>query len=127
MIYKIKIPGRPVPKARPRTTKTGHTYTPKKTREEEARIRSLWKFPTSKKAVEIDLLFTMEIPKSWPKYKKQDPGPHTSRPDIDNLTKLILDALNGKAYEDDSQVVGISVWKEYGEEPGTEITLHELI
>lgn len=27
------------------------------------------------------------------------------KPDIDNIAKLILDALNGIAYEDDAQVV----------------------
>ena len=32
-------------------------------------------------------------------------------PDIDNLAKFVLDALNGLVYYDDSQVVKLVVWK----------------
>jgi Holliday junction resolvase RusA-like endonuclease len=35
------------------------------------------------------------------------------KPDIDNITKSVLDALNGIAWEDDKQVVRISVGKRY--------------
>lgn len=31
-------------------------------------------------------------------------GPHAQRPDLDNLVKLVLDALNGVAWADDGQV-----------------------
>ena len=30
----------------------------------------------------------------------------TKRPDLDNIAKAVLDALNGLAYQDDSQIVG---------------------
>ena len=33
------------------------------------------------------------------------------RPDIDNLAKFVLDSLNGIAYQDDSQVVKLVVYK----------------
>jgi Holliday junction resolvase RusA-like endonuclease len=33
------------------------------------------------------------------------------KPDIDNVSKCILDALNGIAYEDDNQVVELNVIK----------------
>jgi Holliday junction resolvase RusA-like endonuclease len=36
---------------------------------------------------------------------------HTSKPDCDNLAKGILDALNGVAFKDDSQVVELVVRK----------------
>ena len=38
-------------------------------------------------------------------------------PDIDNITKSILDGLNKVLYKDDKQVIELSVKKKYGEEP----------
>lgn len=35
----------------------------------------------------------------------------TTKPDIDNVLKAVLDALNGVAYKDDSQVVEVRVVK----------------
>lgn len=37
--------------------------------------------------------------------------PDVVRPDADNVAKLVLDALNGAAWEDDTQVVSLSVVK----------------
>lgn len=37
----------------------------------------------------------------------------TKKPDIDNIAKIIMDALNGVAYKDDAQVVGLTVEKYY--------------
>ncbi len=37
----------------------------------------------------------------------------TKRPDSDNIVKIILDALNGVAYQDDSQVCKIHFAKIY--------------
>lgn len=48
------------------------------------------------------------------------------KPDIDNITKSILDALNGLAWEDDKQVVQISVSKRY-EYPGHPVGLDVFI
>lgn len=39
----------------------------------------------------------------------------TKKPDCDNIAKIILDALNGIAYHDDSQVVELTVEKRYSE------------
>ena len=39
--------------------------------------------------------------------------PHTKKPDCDKLVRLVLDALTGIAYVDDSQVVGIYAEKFY--------------
>ena len=47
----------------------------------------------------------------------------TKKPDCDNIAKIILDALNGIAYHDDSQVVCIIVNKYYGETNRVEIGL----
>jgi crossover junction endodeoxyribonuclease RusA len=41
MIYTLTIPGRPLPKGRPRFTRSGHAYTPRTTRLYEAKIRAI--------------------------------------------------------------------------------------
>ncbi len=53
-----------------------------------------------------------------PKYQIE----HTKKPDIDNLSKFIMDCMNGIVYKDDSQIYNLSATKMYGE-PRTEIIL----
>ncbi|MCI5633305.1 RusA family crossover junction endodeoxyribonuclease [Helicobacter sp.] len=48
------------------------------------------------------------------------------RRDIDNILKPILDALNGIAYFDDSQVSELFVKKEQGAQESLEITIKEI-
>ncbi len=48
---------------------------------------------------------------------------HTSRPDADNLSKFVKDALNGRFWRDDSQVCKLFVTKIYSTSPRTEITI----
>jgi Holliday junction resolvase RusA-like endonuclease len=47
------------------------------------------------------------------------PRHHINMPDVDNLVKLVLDALNGTFYRDDRQVISIAARKRYvvGREP----------
>ena len=49
--------------------------------------------------------------------------PHTSRPDFDNLGKLVADALNKALYKDDSQIIEALISKEYSEKPQTCVRL----
>lgn len=51
---------------------------------------------------------------------------HTSRKDIDNLQKLIFDALNGIFWKDDAQICWVEAQKKYSEKPRTEITIITL-
>lgn len=65
----------------------------------------------------VDLDAVFPIPKSWAKRKREqaaegDICPMT-KPDLDNVVKIALDALNGVAWEDDKQVVWIGARKEY--------------
>lgn len=46
-----------------------------------------------------------------------------SRGDIDSRIKPVLDALNGYAYEDDSQISFLSIWKSKGKFDGVEVIL----
>lgn len=50
-----------------------------------------------------------ELPKSTPKRVQSEPDTH--KPDADNVAKSVLDALNGVAWHDDTQVVCLVVRK----------------
>ena len=59
-----------------------------------------------------------EIPKSWTKAKKlqaEQREIYPGKPDIDNVAKIVLDALNGVVFEDDAQVHALRVFKAYGD------------
>jgi Holliday junction resolvase RusA-like endonuclease len=66
----------------------------------------------------MHILAQFEIPKSWPKWKRDAAllGIYTpGRPDIDNVAKAVLDAFNGIVYKDDAQVYELTVKKIYGQ------------
>jgi Holliday junction resolvase RusA-like endonuclease len=130
------IDGKPVPKQRPRfSMRSKRVYTPGKTLAAEERIRNLVSLEYSADPVAgpiyMMISFGMEIPKSWTKAKRQDALdgflPHTSTPDLDNLIKLVTDALNGVLYIDDSQIVRIDAAKLYMPAPATMITATEYM
>lgn len=52
--------------------------------------------------------------------------PCISKPDRDNIEKLVCDALNGLAWVDDSQIVDGPVVKRYGSPPRLEVTVEEV-
>lgn len=116
-------------------TKQGHTYTPKKTADYEKRVRKAYAERYDEPLPDgiplyMDVTFFMPIPKSWTK-KKQEMARReeifpVGRPDIDNLWKGILDALNGGvAYHDDSAVVAAEIRTCYSDEPRAEVVIGE--
>lgn len=50
----------------------------------------------------------------------------TKKPDLDNVAKTILDALNGFVYHDDAQVVSLEIEKIYGENASVSIELWRI-
>ena len=134
MIVTFTIPGEPTAKGRPRVTRYG-TYTPKETVAYENLVKLMYREKYHNKMLEGALIGTVTcyfpVPKSMPKYKKKLAGEFeifpTKRPDCDNLAKAVFDALNGIAYKDDSQIVGMSVLKRYTlEAPMTEVIIREV-
>ena len=111
----------PVPKARARVTRTGHAYTPKRTMQAEEFIRIAAAKYAPREPIQgpiiLDLFFVMPIPKSA---KHICSTYHTKRPDVDNLAKLVLDALAGW-WNDDAQVAELKCVKKYGHEPGVNV------
>ena len=117
------IPGEPQGKARPRfSRRSGTVYTPAKTRCYERRIAAAYQEEGGEKYpagcyVRVLIRAFFQVPKSWSKAKREKALAGEIRPDkkpdIDNVEKVVLDSLNGIAYDDDKQVVYIACKKEY--------------
>lgn len=101
------IPGRPVPKGRPRFTRSGRAYTPRRTREYERKIAD-------------HALVARNTQRQWP----TDARYHVlvtahvlterSHGDVDNYAKAALDGCNGVLWLDDRQVVSCVSRREVG-------------
>jgi Holliday junction resolvase RusA-like endonuclease len=75
-------------------------------------------------AVVVDLTFRLPRPLKL----RSSIVAHTSTPDVDKLTRCVLDGLTGVVYKDDGQVVAVRAAKQYapiGDGPGVTITISE--
>lgn len=135
---KIIIPGVPVGKGRPKFSTFGgypKAYTPVKTVNYENLVKIAFQ-QTGEQPFEretqlrADITAFFPIPKSVSKKKREEMNRgllmHTKKPDCDNIAKSILDALNGLAYYDDSQICELSVYKMYSDEPHAEIVINSI-
>ncbi len=117
----IEIPGEAVPQARPRVTRWG-TYDPPKCKAYKQKVGLIAKAIMHGREplagpVKMSVLIFRDIPKSWSKKKKAAAIGGaiypTSKPDIDNLLKGIMDALKGIIWKDDAQVISVEARKSY--------------
>ena len=121
----LTIPGEPVGKGRPRFARVGagvRTYTPERTVRYEDRVALV--ASTVLPRIERDVPVSVQIVAIFTRPKRlerrKDPDhqiPHTSRPDIDNLIKALLDGLKGHLR--DEQVDVIHARKAFAERGGT--------
>ena len=131
-VEEVFFPIPPIAKGRPRLTRYGQAYTPKKTKDYEKAIAEHFKGQNIEKfegPIHIKLVFQMPIPKSFTKKQRgliqEGFMKYDKKPDLDNLAKAVLDALNGIAYEDDSKITGLFLVKRYSNFPGTTMTIRE--
>lgn len=127
----VVLEGCPRGKERPRFGK-GHAYTAPATREFaydfgwRAKAAMAGRRPL-KDAIRIVALFELPIPISWSKRRRADAIARlirpTGKPDLDNLLKLAIDAINGICVDDDAQIVEISAKKVFGVNPKTVVTI----
>jgi Holliday junction resolvase RusA-like endonuclease len=117
----FSVEGDPVGKQRPRFTKTGRTYTPKKTSDYEATIKAqalsaMGPADPLETPVAVYIYINHAIPTSYSKKRKEaclNRFERPKKPDLDNVAKAYLDAMNGIVYKDDVQVVSLHVTKRY--------------
>ncbi len=131
------VPGEPHTKLRARHGK-GFTFQPKAnlTNEDTVRTYALREMREAGQEAPHEGPLTMVVnfwfqpPKSWPRWKTdlvdESRIAHTAKPDIDNLLKLVKDALNTIVWLDDAQVVRVYASKHYSMAmPCTRVTIEE--
>ena len=138
-MIEFTVLGCPVGKGRPKFSTFGGrptAYTPQKTVSYENLVRLSYQQQCSGQMYDKDIQLRViikaffPIPKSTTKRKRQQMQIgeiyHTKKPDADNIAKAVCDALNGVAYQDDSQVCQLHVSKMYSDSPRAEISIDEV-
>jgi len=134
------VDGEPVAKGRARTVKnkwTGdtHSFTPDKTILYENLIKMSFKETHPNQLpllgmLKIEVIAYFSMPQSASNIKREkmlngEIRP-TKKPDADNIIKIICDALNRIAYDDDKQVVDVRLQKFYAEKARISISIDEI-
>lgn len=100
MRVQFTIPGEPVSKERPRLGRNGGTYTPPKTKAQEAKI---------------GYAFNVSSTHEWStdgEYRVEcNFHCKSNNKDVDNMLKVALDGLGGLAFDNDRQVVEVKARK----------------
>ena len=139
MTITFTVPGSPQGKMRPRVVKRGNfvqTYTPDKTVSYENLVKLMYgqeakgRVFDREKSLRVLIVALYDIPQSTSKKRAElmrigEIRP-TKKPDLDNIAKIICDALNGVAYHDDAQVVDLKVVKYYSDTPCVTVTIEEV-
>lgn len=122
-ILKFTVPGTPHSKHRPRfTTRSGKvtTYTPRATQQAEQKIVAAWRAAGGKPSLNPHTNYGITVSFNLI---------NNHRRDLDNMLKTVLDALNKRAWADDTQVVKITAQKIIHNNqttPNTEITIYPI-
>ena len=110
---------------------TGRAFTPQKTVSYEALIKDAAARVMDDRApfdgpLRLTIRAVYMIPQSWSAKKKRDVIWKTSKPDVDNLAKIVADACNQIVYRDDAQVAEVVVQKQYGPLSGLTVSVETL-
>lgn len=110
-----------VAKERPRRGKGGQIYTPAATRNFERMLKQ-WAIRQQIKPVPYPVSIKLVIRDQTDEPNKRLMSlaglDFDLKRDIDNLTKAVLDGLNGVLYRDDKQVVDLHARRRFGARPG---------
>lgn len=130
----FRVYGEPVAKGRPRFTRQGRTYTPKKTHDYESEVAKAAKIAMGSQEpletpVAVYVYVTFPIPQSYSKKRSEaclsGSERHIKRPDLDNCVKAVTDGMNSVVYKDDSQITSIHATKVYGTTAMVEVYVRE--
>lgn len=137
MIYKFIIPGKPIPKSRPRFKVAGNrviTFDAQKAKSQNLKCILMQQMAQNRILRRIDgpicvnMRFHTSIPKSWSQRRRKEcfGKPDVRRPDLDNYVKEILDVMNNLIYNDDNQVTELWCEKILSEKPRVEIFITKI-
>ena len=113
---------------RPRILRNGRSYVPKETRDRQMQVVGAWQTAShgatipAHTRVEVGIESWRALPKSRPRGVESEAD--TYKPDVDNVAKLVMDALTmAGAWADDSQVTFLCVEKHDRERDAAERTV----
>ncbi len=127
----LTVPMRAIGKGRPRFG-NGRTWTPAATKQAENAIACLWAAEHGNAMLDGTLRMIVraeyEPPASWSAKKRQESWGQLkpTKPDCDNVFKLVADALEGVAYANDARIADAGVSKRYGPEDRLTITVEAI-
>jgi Holliday junction resolvase RusA-like endonuclease len=133
----FQVEGDPKGKGRPRFSRVGNftkVYTDKQTLTYEAMIATFAKQAMGgteplKTPVSVFLYVRLPIPQSYPKKRREaclsGLEKPCKKPDIDNIAKTYLDAMDGVIFVDDTQVIDLHVKKLYSVVAGVDVMVME--
>jgi Holliday junction resolvase RusA-like endonuclease len=125
------VPGNPIAKGRPRFVRaTGRTFTPPKTAIYECAVADYAASAMNGREpfegpLRVTIRATFLVPQSWSQKRKNAAVWKTSKPDADNLAKIV-DAMNAIVWRDDAQVCELTVQKRYGVIAGLTVSVETL-
>ncbi|MCG1009240.1 RusA family crossover junction endodeoxyribonuclease [Salinicoccus sp. ID82-1] len=141
-MIEFKVEGKPVPQPRPRVYQTKEGKSKAVNSRQSVTYKRLVKLTAKSNMnkqrltiaecpIAVHLTFVFTPPKSYTKKKlkaiQEGALRYQKKPDLDNLAKGILDALNQTVYKDDSQIVELNVKKQYGDTDHVLIQVKEMI
>ena len=134
MQVSFTIPGQPVGKGRPRFTRSGVIYTPERTKKYERLVKECYReqcgninFGTTSIALYVKAYVTplTKFRKAEKLAALKGELKPIAKPDADNILKVILDALNEVAYDDDRYIYKIEIERIYSETPHIDVIIRD--
>lgn len=138
-MIELRVAGRAQTKQRQRfDPRTKRAYTPPSNIINENDVRAVWREagePRIEDETAIGIAVKITVPRPKNHFKKngelsatglRHPVPRNKKPDLDNALKLVMDALNTRAYKDDVLVARAYVERIWGDWPETRIRIWEM-
>lgn len=138
-MIQLRVAGQPSTKQRPRfDPRTKRTYTPPSNIISENDVRAVWREagePRIEDDVAVELQVMVVVIRPAGHFKNdgslsteglRHPIPANKKPDLDNAVKLIMDALNTRAYRDDVRIARIIAERRWGDWPETTILISPM-
>lgn len=126
----LNIPGKPLAFAR---TRGENRFTPSPQRAYASLIGLLANQAMARAGLdpldgplEMQMRATYAYPDSWSEAKRTREVFKTSKPDADNIVKIVADALSTIVYRDDAQIVRVNAEKCYGEIEGVTVVISQI-
>lgn len=129
--FEFTVPGECIPWARAGGGKGMHRFTPNKQAKYMAALKLICQAamkgaPPIEGPIELVICAAYAWPQSWSAKRRANTTWRVSRPDADNLAKIVGDALNKVAWLDDALIACLTVKKYYANIPGLRVGVRRI-